>query len=450
MSTTRHPPGPSLSPAAALGAFRRDPLGLLERLASYGDVTMLRIPRSNAYLLNHPELVRDLLVTGHRSFHKGPTVRAAKVLLGESLLTSEGETHRRQRRLIQPMFHHERIAAYAGEMVRAAERAGDRWRDGETFDAHAEMGALTLAVVGATLFASDVDEARSATVRRALTDALGMFDRAYSPLFQVLVRLPSPTMRRYRRLEADLDRVIAEMIAERRRAGFGEDVLSLLLEAREDGIGMTDRQVRDEALTLFLAGHETTANALTWTWWLLSRHPGAEARLHAELDEVLGDAPPTFEDLPRLPYTSAVVAESLRLRPPSWAIGRTAVAEYRVGDVVIPAGSTVVVSPWLLHHDSRWWSEPEVFRPERWLSEDADRPRDAFMPFGAGPRMCIGEPFARLEATLVLASIARTWRLVVPEGADPGLQPVVTLRPSGGLPVRSERRAAGSVREAIR
>jgi cytochrome P450 len=435
------PPGPDLSRFAALRAFRRDPLGLLERLAAYGDIVRIDVPGSAAYLLNHPDLVHDVLVADHRSFHKGPTIQAAKMLLGESLLTSEDETHRRQRRLIQPMFHHERIASYAASMVRFAERAAERWGDGEQVDIQAEMSALTLAVVGDTLFGTDVDEYRSATVRRALTDTLGMFDRVYSPLFRLLVRLPSPTMRRYRRVESDLNRVIAEMIVERRAAGVsGGDLLSLLLRAGEDGAGITDEQVRDEALTLFLAGHETTAIALTWTWWLLSRNPEAEGRLHAELDWVLPDRPPSVGDLPNLPYTQAVISESIRLRPPAWAIGRTAVAGHRANGYAIDQGSIVVVSPWLLHHDPRWWPEPDAFRPERWFAEDPERPRYAFVPFGGGPRVCIGEPFARLEAAMLLASIARRWRFASQTDREPGLQAVITLRPRGGLPMVALRR----------
>jgi cytochrome P450 len=441
VTTTVRPPGPDLSRYAALRAFRRDPLGLLERLAAYGDIVRIDVPGSAAYLLNHPDLVHDVLVADHRSFHKGPTIRAAKMLLGESLLTSEDETHRRQRRLIQPMFHHERIASYAASMVRIAERAADRWGDGKEVDIQAEMSAVTLAVVGDTLFGTDVDERRSATVRRALTDTLGMFDRVYSPLFRLLVRLPSPTMRRYRRVESDLNRVIAEMIAERRAAGAsGNDLLSLLLRANEDGTCMTDDQVRDESLTLFLAGHETTAIALTWTWWLLSRNPEAEARLHAELDAVLPDRPPSLGDLPNLSYTQAVISESIRLRPPAWAIGRTAVAGHRANGYAIDEGSVVVVSPWLLHHDPRWWPEPDSFRPERWLDDDPGRPRYAFIPFGGGPRVCIGEPFARLEAAMLLASIARRWRFASTTDREPDLQAVITLRPRGGLPMVARRR----------
>jgi cytochrome P450 len=442
VETALRPPGPALNALAALRAFRRDPLSLLERLAPFGDVVRIRVPRSDAYLLNHPDLVSGALVSDHHAFHKGPTIQAAKMLLGSSLLTSEEEVHHRQRRLIQPMFHHQRIASYGDAMVRHAERAETRWTDGATIDIQAEMSALTLSVVGETLFGTDVDEARSATVRRAMTDTLGMFDRVYSPLFRLLVRLPSPTMRRYRKLEADLNRVIGEMIADRRATGVtGNDLLSLLLRAREDETGMGDEQVRDEALTLFLAGHETTAIALTWTWWLLSRNPGAEARLHAELDAVMSDRVPTVEDVPNLPYTRAVVSESLRLRPPVWAMGRTAVAEHRANGYTIAPGSIVVVAPWLLHHDERWWPEPLTFRPERWVGDEQERrPRYAFLPFGGGPRVCIGEPFARLEATMIVASIGRRWRFESMTAVEPELQAVITLRPRGGLPMVARRR----------
>jgi cytochrome P450 len=431
-----------LSPLAALRAFRRDPIALLERLAALGDVVRLRVPGSDAFLLNHPDLVHEVLVAEHRAFHKGPTIQAAKLLLGESLLTSEGERHRRQRRLIQPMFHHERIAGYADAMVRRAELVASGWRDGAELDAHAEMASLTLGIVGETLFGADVDGERSATITRALTDTLSMFDRVYSPAFRMLVRLPTPTMRRYRRIEADLDRVIAELIAERRSAGAsGDDLLSLLLRAEESGSGMTDEEVRDEALTLVLAGHETTSNALAWTWYLLAQHPAAEARLHAELDDALAGRPPSASDLPRLRGAEAVLSESIRLRPPAWAIGRRAIRDVRIGEVDVPEGAIVVVSPWLLHHDARWWRDPEAFVPERWTSGEATRrPRSAFVPFGGGPRMCVGEPFAWMEGTLLLATIARRWRLRLVPGRPVTAQAVVTLRPRGGLPMVAERR----------
>jgi cytochrome P450 len=429
-----------LSPLAGLRRFRRDPLGLLERLAALGDVVRLRIPGGAAYLLNHPDLARNVLVSDHRAFRKGPTVEASKMLLGESLLTSEGEHHLRQRRLIQPIFHRDRIETYATAMVEHANRAAGRWSHGVETDVHADMAALTLAVVGETLFGTAVEDEESATVRRALTQMLAMFDRVYTPTFRLLSRLPTPTMRRYRRIEADLDAVIERMISARRAAGGGgEDVLSLLLRASEGDASMSDRQVRDESLTLFLAGHETTANALAWTWWLLARHPDAESRLHAELDVVLRDRPPSDGDLAALPYASAVIAESIRLRPPAWAIGRRAVEEHVAAGVPIPPGSVVVVSPWLLHRDARWWPEPQTFRPERWL-EPGDRPRYSYLPFGAGPRGCVGEPFAWMEATLVLATIARRWRLRLVPGHPVEPQAVVTLRPRHGIRMVAERR----------
>ena len=441
MTTTVRPPGPDLSRLAALRAFRSDPLGLLERLAAYGDVVTIDVPGSAAYLLNHPDLVRDVLVTGHRSFHKGPTIQAAKMLLGESLLTSEDETHLRRRRLIQPMFHHERIATYAASMVRFAERAAERWGDGEQVDIQAEMSALTLAVVGDTLFGTDVDERRSATVRRALTDTLGMFDRVYSPLFRLLVRLPSPTMRRYRRVESDLNRVIAEMIAERRAAGAsGGDLLSLLLRAREDETGLTDDQVRDEALTLFLAGHETTAIALSWTLFLLARHPEVEEKLVAEIDGALGSRLPGAADLHNLRYTEAVFNEGLRLYPPAYVIGREALADCALGGWRCAAGTTIYFAPWVLHRDARHFPEPERFRPERWLDgSTAHLPKYAYIAFGGGPRICIGERFAMMEGVLVLATLLRRVRLEM-AGPDPTPFPSITLRPEGGPRMRVKMR----------
>ena len=431
-----------LSPLGALREFRRDALGLLERLSELGDVVRVRIPRGDAYLLNHPDLVREVLVTRHRAFRKGPTVEASKMLLGDSLLTTEGERHRRQRRLIQPVFHREHIAGYVDTMVRLAEEAAARWEDGATPDVHAEMASLTLAVVTETLFGARRDDRRGATVTRALTDLLGMFDRAYSPAFRLLVRLPTPAMRRFRRIEAELNTIVGGLIAERREAGAsGDDVVSLLLRARDDDVGMTDAEVRDQALTLFLAGHETTANALTWTWWLLSMNPDVEARLQEELETALGDRPVRARDLERLGYVEWVLSEAIRLRPPAWAIGRRATADAEIGGVPIEAGSVVVVSPWLLHHDPRWWGDPEVFRPERWAPEEsATRRRDVFLPFGAGPRRCVGEPFAWMEAVLLLSTIARRWRFR-PAAEPPELQAVVTLRPRHGLPMVAERRA---------
>ncbi len=435
------PPGPDVSGLAALRRFRRDPIGLLEEAATYGDVSALRLPRFPVVLLNHPDLVREVLVGSNRAFRKGPTMQAAKRMIGDSLLTTEGEEHRRQRRLIQPLFHHERIAGYADDMVELADRAADRWRDGQPLDAHTEMGRLTLAVVSRTLFGTDLPAEESRAIAGALSGTLAQFDRVFSPLLPITERLPLPATRRFRAAHETFDRLVYGLIERRRAEGAtGDDLLSMLLRAQEAGAGMTDIQVRDEAITLFLAGHETTSNALTWTWYLLSRHPDVRRAWHAELDEVLGDRPPAAADLARLPLTDAILHEAIRLYPPAWAMGRTALEVHHAGGYEIPAGATVVVSPWLLHRDARWFPDPPSFRPERWPA--GPEPRHAYVPFGAGPRMCIGEPFAWMEAALLLATIGRRWELDLSRDARVELQPVVTLRPRHGMAMTARPRRA--------
>jgi cytochrome P450 len=430
----------------ALRAWRRDPIGLLQRVAAGGDVQRLRLPGLDAWLLNHPDLIREVLVSGHHDFKKGPTIQASKRLLGESLLTSEGDFHRRHRRLIQPIFHHDRLRGYGPVMVEHAERAAERWADGEVVDVHREMTRLTLSIVGEALFGADVEAEEARDIGRAMTETFANFGRIFSPLFPILVRLPVPAMRRFHRARGLLDAIVNRMIEQRRQVGAtGQDLLSLLLRAHEDQDGgLTDEQVRDEAMTLFLAGHETTAVALTWTWYLLSGHPEAEGKLHGELDAVLAGGSPTTEDVPRLLYTQMVLWESMRLFPPAWAIGRRALAEHRVDGHVIPERAVVVVSPYLVHHDPRWWPEPEAFRPERWEEEDPSRPRHAYFPFGAGPRMCIGEPFAWMEAVLVLASLAGRRRLELVPEQRVEFQPAVTLRPRHGIRMTVRRRGSVS------
>lgn len=400
------------------------------------------MPRFDAYVVNHPELVWDVLVTGNKDFMKGPTMQAAKLVIGENLLTSEEPQHVRRRRLMQPLFHHERIASYGETMVRLAERCSARWTDGETLDIHEEMARLTLAIVGATVFATDVETEDARAVTRALSDLLSMFGHVYSPIFQLLFRLPVPATRRLERRRAEISAIVGRMIDERRASGTrGGDLLSLLLRAQEDGLGLSDDEVRDEALTLFLAGHETTSNALTWTWWLLSQHPEAETRLHAELDGVLAGRRPAVDDLERLPYTAMVLEESMRLRPSAWAIGRRAIADHALGAYVVPSGAVVVVSPYLLHHDARWFPDPDAFRPERFSTTVApERPRASFLPFGAGPRMCIGEGFARMQARLLLATIASRWRPRLLADHPVDLQPAISLRPKHGMVMTLERR----------
>jgi len=389
----------------------------------YGTVASFRIGPQLLVLINEPEAIRDVLVTSQRSFKKGRGLERTKPLLGEGLLTSEGDVHLRQRRLAQPAFHQERIAGYAKRMVADAASARDRWADGETIDLAGEMMRLTLGIAGETLFGIDVG-GETAAIRDAMAEALRAFEIATLPFFEVFDRLPVPWMRRLKRAKATLDTVVYRIIAERRAHGGDRgDLLSMLLGS------MTDTELRDEILTLFLAGHETTANALTWAAYALSQAPGVDRALGEEAI-ALGTLP-TFDDLPRLTYTRAVVAETLRLYPPAWIIGRRTIAEYKVGGYELPVGTLVFVSPWVTQRDPRFWGEPERFDPDRWQKEPP--PKFAYFPFGGGSRVCIGESFAWTELTLVLATLAQRWRFELVPGHPVVPKPVVTLRPRHGM-----------------
>jgi cytochrome P450 len=440
VSSNALPPGPPLGPVGTIRAFRRDPIGLLERAAAFGDVARLRTPRYPTFVLNHPDLVWDVLVADNRSFHKGPTMDAARRVLGEGLLTSEDEHHRRQRKLIQPLFQPARLGAYVPAMLELTDRASARWGDGEVLDVHAEMSRLTLAIVVATVFGADLPERDARDVSAALTEVLAQYPRSFSPFLRLTERLPLPANGRFERATAVFDRTVYGLIERRRADGAdGDDLLSRLVRAHDEDGSMTE-QVRDEAITLFLAGHETTSNALSWAWWLLARAPGADERLHAEATPAEVEPSAGAASAEALPFARAVLDESMRRYPPAWAIGRRSTEPHRAGRFDLPAGAVTIVSPWLLHHDPRWWKDPGAFVPERWLEPDPDRPRAAFLPFGAGPRMCVGEPFARLEAVLVLARVATRWRFEADRNAEVGLQPAITLRPRGGMPMRAVAR----------
>ena len=423
----------------------RNPLAMMISMQrDHGDIAHWRIGPQNIYLFSHPDLIRDVLVTNQKNFHKSRGLERARRLLGNGLLTSEGEFHLRQRRLAQPAFHRSRIAAYATTMADYAERAGGRWRDGETVDMHTEMMRLTLGIVARTLFDADVDE-EAAEIGDALTHAFESFNLAMLPFTELLEKLPLPPVRRFNAARDMLDRIIYGMIEERRRAGGDRgDLLSMLLLATDaggDGTGMSDRQLRDEALTIFLAGHETTANALTWTWYLISQHPEVEAKLHREIDSALGDRVPRFEDIPVLPYTRMVVAESMRLYPPAWAIGRRALEPFETRGYVIPKRSVVLMSQYIVHRHPAWFPEPERFDPERWTPEaQAGRPKFSYFPFGGGTRVCIGEQFAWMEGILLVAALARKWRMRLVPGHPVEVQPLITLRPRHGMRMTLEKR----------
>jgi cytochrome P450 len=440
-----YPPGPKRGlPFASLFAYRRGPLRYFQHLAKqYGDISFFKIGPQEAFFLNHPDLIKDVLVTNNQNFMKGLVLQRAKRLLGEGLLTSEGEFHRRQRRLAQPAFHRQRIASYAETMVDYATRTGERWRDGATLDISGEMMRLTLGIVGKTLFDADV-ESESGDVGEAMTVVMELFDTLTMPFFELLSKLPLPQLRRFDAARTKLDRIIFSLVEERRRSGVDRgDLLSMLLLAQDEGDGgqMTDQQLRDELLTIFLAGHETTANALTWTWYLLSQHPEAEARLHGELSDVLGLRKPHFADVAQLRYTEMVLAESMRLYPPAWAIGRLATVDCEVGGYFVPKKSLVLVSQYVMHRDERYYEDPLAFVPERWTPAAREaQPQFAYFPFGGGPRRCIGEGFAWMEGILLLATLAQEWQLRLVPNHPVMLKPVVTLRPKHGMKMIITRR----------
>jgi cytochrome P450 len=441
---TRFPPGPHHAfPGTRFLRFRKNPLAFLEGAArEFGDIAHWRIGWENIFLVNRPDLIRDVLVTHCNKFISG--FERAKKLLGEGLITTDGRLHQQQRRLIQPAFHAERIAKFAETITRQAERARSHWRNGTTLNVAHEMMRLTLLVVGETLFGANL-ESDASDIRNALAATMGSPPNMLMPFGQLVERLPLPAVRRMKVGRAKLDEIVYRLIHERQ--GCEEergDLLSMLLltQDKKDGdAGMTDEQVRDQIVTILIAGHDTTSAALTWTWYLLSEHPEVEARLHEELDRVLGNRLPTSTDTQALPFTENVIRESLRLYPPVWMIWRRAVEDYELDSYVAPARSVVVMSQHVMHRDARYFSEPLRFDPERWTRKfKTELPKYAYFPFGAGPRQCIGDGFAWMEAILLIATLAQQWKFRLVPGHPVVPQPLLTQRPRHGLSMTAFRR----------
>ena len=445
------PPGPRELPVVGQ-SFRyvSNVIGLMQEAATYGDLVTVSVKPALVYLVNHPELVRELLVVNHRSVGRGRLTDTLRYLLGMGLVTSDGPLHLRQRRLMQPQFHHRRIEGYGQIMTDFTLRHQERWRDGDTVDLAQEMSDLTLHIVVKTLFDLELAD----TVRR-IGDSFELSnnyikarDNQPPGLRNLFHRLPLPFTRRFRQSLDFLDETVYDLIEQHRQSDReGSDLLSLLLQARDDAAEnpedavMTDRQLRDEVITLFAAGHETTAMALTWTCYLLATHPDAQARFHAELDATLGGRSPTVNDLPNLAFTDRVLTESMRLYPPIWSTGRMTFQPIELGGYHIPAGAALVSPPFIVQRDARWFDEPLEFRPDRWTPEFRESlPAFAYFPFGGGPRLCIGEGFAWMEAKLVLATLGQRWAMQHNAGHKIELQPLVSLRPKGGMPMRLERR----------
>jgi cytochrome P450 len=406
----------------------------------FGDVVRHKIARFEVHVVRHPDAIKHVLQENHANYVKGWGLQKMKVFLGEGLLTSEGEHWRRQRKLAQPAFHRPRLAELVTTMTDSAGAMLERWRGrvGTSFDVAQEMMRLTLDIAAKTLFSVDVDR-DAGRVGKAATIALEEANRRiYSPV-DLPLSVPTPRNVRFREAAAVLDSVVYGIIEQRRRSNEpGSDLLSMLLEARDEETGeaMSDRELRDEVMTLLLAGHETTANALAWTLYLLSKNPGERRKLEAEVDRALDGHAPTFAEVPALAYARMVLEESMRLYPPAWIFGRMAKGEDEVGGYRIPAGSLVIISPFVTHRYPAFWPNPEGFDPERFSPEaSAGRHKYAYIPFGGGPRICIGNHFAMLEAQVVLAMIAQSFRLELVPGAIVEPFPMVTLRPRPNLPM---------------
>jgi cytochrome P450 len=432
-------PGPRGHPVlGSLPAVRRDPLKVfLESFRDYGDVVRFRFGPIIGHLVSAPSGVNHILAENNKNYGKQTRgYESLRYVLGNGLLTSEGDFWKRQRRIAQPAFHRQRIGGFAQAMLRAASDAAARFESqrGQVIDVADEMMRLALRIVGETLLGHD-PSGEASEVSSALSFLLAMVNQRTSRvIFFSRPILPTPENFRIRRSLATLDGIVHRIIAER-RARPGDDLLSMLMEATDESTGekMDDRQLRDEAMTILLAGHETTANALTWTWLLLSRYPAAMRELRQELSDVLGGRPPIVEDLPRLRFTRMVIEESMRLYPPAWIIARSVAETDEIGGYEIPAGSIVFVSPYVVHRHPSFWRDPEGFDPRRFESE---KPRGAYFPFGGGPRMCIGNGFATMEAELVLATIAQRVRFELQPGHPVALDPSITLRPRHGMKMR--------------
>lgn len=444
------PPGPKGLPFFGVAlSLRRDVLGVITRIArGYGDIAHMPLLMQSRILVNRPEWIEDLIVRQPQKFDKGPGLKdASRRLLGEGLLTSEGELWRRQRRLAQPAFHRQRIAEYARVMVEQASSHIRGWREGDRRDMAEEMMALTLVIAVKTLFGIEFTE-EAKRVGPAVTLLMRyQLGRLRSPV-KIPMHWPTPSNRRANRAYDYLDSLVYGIIEERRRrrdAGEpeGRDVLSLLMNAMdEDGSRMTPKQLRDEVMTLFIAGHETTAVTLGWLWHLLAQNPRVEEKLAEELHSVLAGSAPTPEDLPRLTYLDAVIREVLRLYPAAYVLQRTSLEPFDVAGYHFPANTTVLMSQWIVHRDPRYFDAPEEFRPERWLDGlEARLPAYAYFPFGGGPRRCIGQVFALMEASLVAATLAQKFRFVERPGTKVVPEPLVTLRARGGVPMTLKRRS---------
>jgi cytochrome P450 len=449
----RFPPGLSLNlPFYFVRRFFKpaNPILLFEHLAAtYGRIAHYKLGWQHIVFINDPEFIREILVNYPQQMIKERTQRRMKILLGEGLITSEGSFHMRQRRIAAPAFHRQRIAAYSAVMTERALLRREAWHTGQTVDIGAEMMQLALEVVARTLFNTDVTS-DVLEINREVNAIMDLYNYLIAlPMAEAYLYAPLPGLTRFRHARARLNTVVHRIIEEHRNRARASDsadsgdLLSILMASRDEegGGAMTDEQLRDEIITIFLAGYETVANALTWTWVLLAQNPEVAKRFHEELDQVLGARTATLEDLPQLRYTEMVFAESMRLYPPAWAMGRQSTQPVTLGPYLFPAKTYFFFSQYVIQRDAEYFPDPLRFDPERFTAEaKAARPRFAYFPFGGGGRQCIGEAFAWMEGVLILATIAQKWRLHLLPGQQIEVQPKITLRPKYAIQMSVETR----------
>jgi len=428
-------------------AWRRfrpaNPIYLFQHLTEkYGDIAHYKIGWNHIVFLNHPDYIREILVVQNDNFVKERTVRRSKMLLGEGMITAEGAQHRAQRQVAQPAFHRQRISEYAEVMVREAARMRDAWRDGQKRDIAIDMMHLTLNVVAETLFATNLRD-RVHELADAINRIMGLYNfLVMLPAAEWLVHVRPPGLAAFVRARKRIDAVVHRMIdAHRNRPSDGRSLLDLMLAAASHGSPESEKSLRDQVITIFLAGYETVANALSWTWYLLSQNPDAGNRMREEIDRELQGRLPTYDDIPRLRYVEMVLAESMRLYPPAWAMGRQALADFQLGDHFLPAKTTLLMSQFITHRDPRFFPDPLRFDPLRFTPEEkARRLKFSYFPFGAGFRQCIGESFAWMEGVLVLATLAQKWKMTLVPGYKVEPEPLITLRPKYGMLMQIEAR----------
>ncbi len=435
MTTLNKPPGPKGLPiVGSLFAFMKDYIGFLRSVAkTYGDFAYFELAGRKIYLINNPEFIKDILITNNRNFSKSKVLKRSKIVVGEGLLTSEGETHLKNRRLIQPLFHNKAIPNYADLMVSETKKFIDKWENDSVIDLHNEMMKITQTIVVKSLFGTDLGN-KTQELIKSLNFIMNMFPRLLMPFSEILDYLPLPSTIRFKKELKNIDNIIFELIEKRKNNYENKyDLLSILLSSKDEkgNSYFTPNQIRDEVITFFIAGQETTSNSLCWAWYLISQNPEQRKNLYKEVEEVLGKNVPKIDDINKLKYVNNCFKEALRMYPPAWVVSRRVLNDYQLNGYTIPAGADIYMSQFVVHYDNKFYEEPDDFNPDRW--EDENLPRFAYFPFGGGTRRCIGEPFAIMEAVLIIALVAQNFELELEPGFIVEMQPLITIRPKYGM-----------------